>query len=385
MATPPLDESLHLPSLSIKGLRGMDELSIPRLGRVTLIAGQNGVGKTTLLDAVRIFAARGSYPVLLDVLERREELVVDVDEDGDKAYRPDLEALFFGRSPSADCDIAIGPAEAPRLRIKGGPALQQGQLFPPNRVAEQKLLPGFETEANESLLCIEFDGANHEIPLRALWAPYRLPRCLPRSLRSGLWHDSSEQMSEVRCVSLGPGLPNNYQLGGFWDSVALTDDDSRAVRSLQIIGGEDVERVAFVGHDKRGPSRRAIVKLKGQDNPVPLKSLGDGAVRLLGVALALANGQGGFLLIDEAENGVHHSIQRDFWKMILKIACENDVQVLATTHGWDCVVGFAQAAAELEDVHGVLVRLERYGEETRAVEYSENNLNAAAKYGIEVR
>ena len=367
METPPLEESLHLPSLSIKGFRGVDELSIHRLGRVTLIAGRNGVGKTTLLDAVRIFAARGSYPVLLDVLERREELVVDVDEDGDKVSRPHLEALFFGRRPSSDCVISIGPAEASRLRIKVGLALQQGQLFPSNRVWEQRP-QGFEADADEALL-------------RALWDPYRFPR----RLRSGLRHDRSEQIAEVRCVSLGPGLPNNYQLGGFWDSVALTHDDSRAVQSLRVIGGEDVERIAFVGDDKRGPSRRAIVKLKGQDNPVPLKSLGDGAVRLLGVALALANGQGGFLLIDEAENGIHHSIQRDFWRMVMQTARENDVQVLATTHGWDCVVGFAQAAADLENVNGVLVRLERDGDEVHAVEYSEDNLNAAAKYGIEVR
>ena len=53
------DPSLHLPSLVIKNFRGIDELTIPRLGRVTLLAGKNGVGKTTVLDAVRIWAARG--------------------------------------------------------------------------------------------------------------------------------------------------------------------------------------------------------------------------------------------------------------------------------------------------------------------------------------
>ena len=382
MGSAPLEESLHLPSISIKGFRGIDELTIPRLGRVTLIAGQNGVGKTTLLDAVRLFAARGSYAVLLDILEKREEAIVDVHEDGDKTDRPDLEALFFGRNPSSDCDISIGPAESAGLRIKVGPALRQGQLFPSDHPSQQRESSGIETEANESLLRIQFNSINHDIPLRALWQAYHR---VPRSWRSGLPHDSSEQMSEVRCVSLGPGLPNSYQLAGFWDSVALTDDDRRAVQSLQIIGGKKVERMAFVGDEQGRPSRRPIVKLKGQDNPVPLKSLGDGAVRLLGVALALANGQGGFLLIDEAENGVHHSIQRDFWKMVMTTARDNDVQVLATTHGWDCVVGFSQAAAELEDVHGVLVRLERHGNEIRAVEYSEDNLNAAAKYGIEVR
>ena len=47
-----LDDRLHLPSLSIEGFRGIKELSIERLGRVTLLAGKNSVGKTTVLDAV---------------------------------------------------------------------------------------------------------------------------------------------------------------------------------------------------------------------------------------------------------------------------------------------------------------------------------------------
>ena len=56
---------LHLPDLTIKGFRGIDELSIPRLGRVTLLAGKNSVGKTTVLDAVRVYAARGRYSTLI--------------------------------------------------------------------------------------------------------------------------------------------------------------------------------------------------------------------------------------------------------------------------------------------------------------------------------
>ncbi len=66
--TKPPDQSLHLPSLVIKNFRGIDELTIPRLGRVTLLAGKNGVGKTTVLDAVRIWADRGVIGAIDSVL-----------------------------------------------------------------------------------------------------------------------------------------------------------------------------------------------------------------------------------------------------------------------------------------------------------------------------
>ncbi len=157
---------------------------------------------------------------------------------------------------------------------------------------------------------------------------------------------------------------------------------------LQLIYGDEVERVAVVGEEGTGRGRygrRAIVKLRGQDLPVPLKSLGDGAVRVFSVALALANSQGGFLVIDEAENGIHHTIQHDFWRMVLRTARENNIQVLATTHSWDCVAGFAQATMDFDEAEGVLIRLESSGDQVRSIEYSADDLKIAAEQGIEVR
>ena len=150
--------------------------------------------------------------------------------------------------------------------------------------------------------------------------------------------------------------------------------------------GERVRGVAVVGenHRPRGYGR-TIVRLEGHSHPVPLKSLGDGAVRLFGVALALANSRNGFLVIDEAENGIHHSIQKAFWRMVLRTAQANNVQVLATTHSFDCVRGFAAASDEAEEIECALVRVVRRNGETWAVEYSEENLSVAAEQDIEVR
>ena len=118
---------------------------------------------------------------------------------------------------------------------------------------------------------------------------------------------------------------------------------------------------------------------------MPLKSLGDGAVRIFSIALAIANSRDGFLLIDEAENGIHHSVQADFWKMVMKTSFENNVQVLATTHSWDCVVGFSRAAIEMEEAEGRMVRVDRVGDQMRIVEYTEEDLQVVTRQRIEVR
>ena len=128
-----------------------------------------------------------------------------------------------------------------------------------------------------------------------------------------------------------------------------------------------------------------MVKLNSHSRPVPLRSLGDGASRMLGVSMAFTSSRNGFLLIDEVENGIHYSLQHDFWRMVLQTAQANNVQVLATTHSWDCVSSFARAAIECEEAEGILYRISRRYGELRAVEYPEDELKIAADQQIEVR
>ena len=367
------DERIHLPSLSIQGLRGIEELSIPRLGRVTLLAGRNGVGKTTVLDAVRIHASRARPAVLSDLLVGREEIAAGKDEDGGRISLSDGKALFFGRDTSGDARIAIGPLDGPdQLRISV--ALLSGEPDSPSKTLLGKLKGG-----DTRVMKTSFRDSVQVLPPG--------PQMFPRELMQLLASEESELPPEVSCESLGPGLPGSGELARLWDRITLTDDEDRVIRAVNLATDEAAERVAVVGDGGgQGPNgRRVVVRLEGHRHPVPLKSLGDGAVRLLGVALALANSRDGFLLIDEAENGIHHAVQRDFWRMVFQTARDNNVQVLATTHGWDCVRGFAQAATELAAVEGVLVRLERRADRVRAIEYTEDELAIAARDGIEVR
>ena len=357
-----VDTDLHLPDLHIKGFRGIKDLLISRLGRVMLLAGKNGTGKTTVLEAVRVYAARGRYADLVNVLWNREETVHVFDEDGDWGDPvPRWENLFHGRIPTSNLPISVGPSKGDSVSIQ--PIISSGRI-----PTTDELVP----------IQVDFQGFKRE---------YQSLDRESRMFRNPFISDSNPP-PVIQCESLGPDLPNSDQLARFWDKVALTDEESRAVDALNLIYSSKVERVAIVGDDARASTRqgrRPVVKLRDEPRPVPLKSLGDGAVRLFGVALALANSKDGFLLIDEAENGIHHSIQRDFWTMILKAAHQNNVQVLATTHSWDCVAGFAKAATEIEEVDGALVRLEKKGDRLRAVEYPSYDLDVIAKQGIEVR
>lgn len=369
-----LTNRLHLPSLSIQAFRGIGSLSIPRLGRVTLLAGMNGTGKTTVLDAIRIYAARGSRSALFELPQRREEVAALVDEDGDTILVPDLATIFHEGDVSRHARISIGLADgADQLEIQvvspGDEHFDRIAASLPETIEDQDII----------LLRVMFRGATRVLP------PVQLPH---KFRRLGRLHDDGDFPREIKLASLGPGLPDNDDVARFWNHVMLTDEEDRALEVLKLVLGTSVSRVAVAGDEKGSfgmDGQRVLVKLKDRARPVPLKSLGDGAVRLFGIALALADSRDGFLLIDEVENGIHHSVHHDLWRMVLGAAQDNNVQVIATTHGWDCVRGFAQAATEMEDAEGVLVRLEREAGRMRVVEYPEEKLMTAARHGIEVR
>ena len=118
--------------------------------------------------------------------------------------------------------------------------------------------------------------------------------------------------------------------------------------------------------------------------PVSLGTFGDGVNRLFGIALALVNARGGLLLVDEFENGLHHTVQTDVWRMIFRLAKRLDVQVFATTHSQDTVRTFQQAAAESPE-EGVLLRLTRRGEDIIPTVATEDDLEVATLHDIEVR
>lgn len=383
MAGVDMGGALHLPDLTISGFRGIDRLSVERLGRVTLLAGLNGVGKTTVLEAVRLYAGRASAAVCESILDARSDME-PVRGEGDGLRRrefPDY-ARLFGWSPELSASsVVVGPTgSAPLLTM-------EMRTFHDLPEIPWLQLPRQIRESGGQALHVTV-GAEHmvfAVPSASGPSPDLLRR-LERRFEPRRAFTTEGFPDAISSVSIGPADADDQLMRDHWENIALSAEEERAVEALRIVHGPGVERVVFIRRGGRMTSgARPIVKLKGNERPVPLRSLGSGAVRMFAAALALANCRDGLLLIDEAENGLHHLLHEDYWRLILRTAADNNVQVLATTHSWDSITGFARACAKSGDVEGRAVRIDRCGGSLRAVEYDAEMLAVAADQQIELR
>lgn len=373
---------LILDSLEIQDFRTFKHLQIERLGRVNLVTGKNNVGKTALLEALLLYAHRGSLVTMCELLESRDE-TGRLPPLGDRETKGRaVRYLFHGRGELGEQieAIQIGPLHSPGQTLAVEAIWFREQLDQQGIRRLQMVTP--EEQDDTELL---HPGLGIRLGTEVLLR-YPLEIDLPDIARLTL----PKRLKEIEIPQTfipANGL-SKEQIGLLWDQIALTDLEQDVVSGLQIIASQQVERVNLIGSQENDGERIPIVKLVDVAAPLPLGSLGEGMNRLFGIALAAVNARGGILLVDEVESGLHYSVQPDLWRLIFQIANRLNVQVFATTHSWDCIAAFQQAAGEEKQAEGMLISLRRKQTEPErvvAILFDEQELATVTRENIEVR
>lgn len=291
-----------LNSLIIQNFRCLEDLTFNHLARVNLLVGRNNVGKSTVLEALRIYAGNAN-----------QELLEEIAKSHDETLSEDYKEFFTNKEHKAKKNILILESE----------------------ISEE------ETAAKE----------------------FRDKFICRKSHRSSTYILKSKAEKIISCSFISTSFISMEELEKEWRDIELTDNENIVTQALQIIV-PNFQRLSFEGkvlfsefsHRIYDPNKKMQsyqdteplptaklwikVKLANNPKPVPLKSLGDGMLRILQIAIKLVSAQGGFLLIDEFENGLHYSVQEKIWDLLFKMAELLDVQVFVTTHSLDCVKSF---------------------------------------------
>ncbi|WP_338415203.1 ATP-binding protein [uncultured Sphaerotilus sp.] len=337
-----------LESLAIKNFRCLQHFEIDKLGRVNLIVGKNNAGKSTVLEALRIHAGHANKAVLESIAQAHDETLQD---------------LFTGRRFPADDDwehaIQIGDPLNPASKL----CILHAHVSDTEERTEEN---GVSTVRRVTKRVPKTDLAHVDGPLEQVLYVVQQERALP-TIFLNPDRFVPDTLLTVPCGVVQTQWMSMDELAGEWDRIVFTEHEDIVRRALKIITPE-FENLTFVRTDEgvsdRLPARQkfqrsAKVKLSNSPTPVALKSLGDGMLRILQIALKLVAARGGFLLIDEFENGLHYSVQEKVWTLLFEMAAQLDIQIFATTHSWDCIDSFSKVALAKQDIDGVLFRVGR--------------------------
>lgn len=373
-------------SIVIKNYKNIKDLSIDSLAPVNLIVGRNNVGKSTLLEAISIYAAGGNIEWLKELLKFRGESVEikspfdDTDIELEKIMMEHFLSFFPERKPiySEGKSIIIKEKE--------------------NNASSKKVLSIRMVYIEDVTVTGETGRVNRQVvieltPEQILADDITTPNLAGRGLEITFAGETTIVPFYKRnryAITKMKGIPFEYvrtydfqttQNASLFDKISLSAEEKYIVEALHIID-PDIEKLNFLNDDLQ-KRRIPYVTLKGKEKRHRLSSMGDGINRVLTIILALLNCKGGILLLDEFETGLHHSIQIRLWKIIFMLSEKLNIQVFVTSHSQDCINSFVEANNKQK---GKLIRLENRNGNVVAVNYDdEKELRFATDNNIEIR
>ena len=363
--------------LSIRGLRGLRDLTLTEPGRVNLIVGRNDTGKTTLLEAVRLLLTGDPRHMRRPNRSRIERVQTTYEESFGLAF-------YQGRVESGIRIVGhLGEIEVRATANIESVGREEPLLIDTHDRDE-------EGDPDESLL-----QTGNQIVIRVAanndaFATVTFPFEESALRRAGLSTRRSfegEPFPEMpTTLWLGTNRAEVWSHARRFSQLADRREAGPLIELLRRIEPRLKDIRVSLAPREAVSAGIATLKIDLQDGPLlPLESMGDGFASSIALVTAVAAATGGLCLIDEIENGIHYSILPSVWTAISDAVESYDTQVWATTHSLDCVAAAHEAFSNRPEslrVHR-LSRHERGEVKVHTFDYS--MLTRALESGWEVR
>lgn len=366
-------------SFEVSNYRCFSKLTLAELERVNLIAGMNNVGKTALLEA--LFLHCGAYNPELALRVNAFRGIEAVKVELGRWVETPWDSLFYQFDVTRSIELAgedtITGHRSLRLRVLREPA-------------ELARLAQFISGGSDEVRKVLGNGESQKVLDTSKTA-----KVLQLEYQENGRHGSYYMIVDLSGIRIAPAPPAP-PFPAFFQGARIripSREEAELFGRLEIQGEQDVVRRVLQLIEPR-LKRLAMVVVAGEPilhgdvgvgRLMPLPVMGEGMVRLASLVIHIANAPDGVVLVDEIENGLHHSILPKVWQAIGEVARQFRTQIFATTHSLECIVAAHKAFSESERYDFRLHRLERVNETIRAVTYDQETLEAAIKTGLEVR
>ncbi|WP_013324588.1 AAA family ATPase [Gloeothece verrucosa] len=378
-----------LQSLKIENFRCFRSFELNNLGRINLLVGKNNSGKTSLLEAVQLFSSQFDLKSLAQLMSSRGEYLwenIKYSSDIIPVKTYEIEHLFYQHNLSAESQIKM-------MGIDNGSQGELKILFEENFEATNytrtsRPEPISIDDISELELIIQWteDNINSNVFKKFLVKKEKL---ILDQLRLEYKRIAKSKLAKIG-VFIFPYSIDISTLNTLFDKIVLTSDEQLVINALKILE-PTIERIASVRQNQEnfrtGEKGGFLVKLSERQKPIPIGSMGDGIWRMLALVLAMVNVEGGILLVDEIDSGLHYTTMYDMWKIIWHTAKKLNIQVFATTHNSDCWTSLANLICDEKiSEKDQEIRIHHIDKNKEAsILFDESEIVIAAQRGIEIR
>lgn len=358
-------------TLRLENYRGFEEYQLRDLGKVNLLVGPNNCGKTSVLEAVQLLVSRGDPRVLIETARRRWESPAG--EDRRRSTEYPMHHHFHGHRLEPGVSLGVSGSDGygwVRLHVTEGAPDAPGDLFEIISGSGRPLALVIQSEIDKggTVFGLTDDGSldwrspaiRHLAHNRSHWPPVQL----------------------VTAELLHP-----RKMASAWNRIIQHGRESEVVGAMRLLQ-EDLQSIHFLAGEPTGGGGGSVGILLGfqPGNPrIPIGSYGDGMRRLLALSVSLVRAAKGFLLIDEIDTGLHWTVMEEMWRLVVDAAVNSSVQVFATTHSLDCIVGLAEFLKKRPDLADDVSVQKVERKLDHSVSFDGNDIITATDLSIEMR
>lgn len=346
-------------SIRIQNFRCFEHLEIDSCHRINVIVGDNGSGKTSLLEGM--FFALGTTPELgVRFLKQRGlEGTFSGSPRGieDALWRDFFYDRDWGRTISVEL-------------TGDGPEARSVNIF---RGRSQLAIPlDLESRENEPPVS----------PVGFVWrdSEGKKRETFPKVTKSGLeFEGSDEDTPDFFLFPANQTIRSTENAGRF-------SEISRAgkVREFVDILSKEYKWIEDLSIEVIAGFPAIFVTIRGQKVKRPLALVSGGINRIVAVMLAIASRPRSVVLVDEIENGLYFKHLPAIWRGLLTLARKYDSQLFLTTHSEEWLKSLAATAKDdVDDI--VLWKMESSRKGIIVRQFSGDTLKAGIEYGQEVR
>lgn len=295
-------------TLEINQFRGLEHVKFENLGRANLIIGGNNTGKTSILEAlVLLFGGKPQLEALPDTFR--------VQSAKSKDRVPNFWMNLMRHGGNAKMSIA-----SEQLKIRAGCKDQAWQF---NECAGQQNSHVFVTFHTNGHVSAE---------------PRRYP-------------------SSISIVSTKPEDPG--VISELFNQVAPLNPTNE--RKIEALLRDSVDpRLQILRYARpQGTEAHLVYVDLGRGPMLPMTQLGQAFIRTLQIYCEIFANRPKIILIDEIENGLYYEGMEDFWKGLMAVLEDQDVQLFATTHSRECMEAAQKAVSGMAGDPLRFLRLDR--------------------------